>query len=208
MKLLQHAILALALASTTNVNICSATKTTNLRSQNNEIDEDNVVEIHPRSNKSKKRPKNKSGYSCRKDLYVMGDDSEVTTTVSDDGLTIKQFAPLYGFDSDGYPDYTTPIGQYSSVDILIPVGNGAYTCQQTSFIGTDYSNGWFKNQVTASGICDSPGTGTAWEGSGGVSGGLGIYEGATGSMNWQCLPSHCNVALHVCVLDVDALRQN
>ena len=198
---LQHAILALALASTTNVNISSATKTTNLHSQTNEIDEHNVDSIHPRSNRSKKRPKNKSGYSCREDLYVMGDqNSEMTTTVSDDGLTIRNFAPLYGYGSDTLPDYTTPIGQYSSVDNLIPVGNGAYTCQQSSFIGTDYSGGWFENQVTASGICDSTGPGNVWEGNGGVSSGLGIYEGATGSMNWQCW-DNCTIVLHVCVLD-------
>ena len=205
---LQHAILALALASTTNVSVGSATKTSNLRSQTNEIDEDNVVEIHPRSDRSKKRPKNKSGYSCRKDLYVMGDRSEMTTTVSDDGLTIKHFALLYGYGLDGYPDYTTAVGQYSSVDTLIPVGNGAYTCQQTSFIGADYYGGRFENQVTASGICNTNGPGNVDEGSGGVSGGLGTYEGATGSMDWQCRTSHCTIALNVCVLDVDAVRQN
>jgi hypothetical protein len=38
-----------------------------------------------------------------------------------------------------------------------------------------------------------------------VSGGLGMYEGATGSMNWQCW-SNCTIALDVCVLD--AVQQN
>ena len=46
---------------------------------------------------------------------------------------------------DGSPNYSKPIGQYSSVDILIPVRkSGAYTCQQTSFIGTHYYGGWFE----------------------------------------------------------------
>ena len=38
-----------------------------------------------------------------------------------------------------------------------------------------------------------------------VSSGLGMYEGATGSMNWQCW-SNCTIALDVCVLD--AVQQN
>jgi hypothetical protein len=87
----------------------------------------------------------------------MGSSNEMTTTVLDDGLTIKNFAPLYGYGLDGRPNYSKAIGQYSSVDILIPVGeSGAYTCQQTSFIGTHYDGAWFQDQVTASGICDSP----------------------------------------------------
>ena len=196
----------LALASTTTVDISSAKKTLpshpKLRNQINTIDRDNLDNIHPRQmNRPQKRPTSADGtYSCRSDLYVMGDNSEMTTTVSDDGLTIKNFAPLYGYGLDGFPNYSKPIGQYSSVDILIPVGNGAYTCQQTSIIGTHYDGSWFDNQVTASGICDSTGPGNVWEGSGGVSGGLGIYDGATGSMDWQCW-SNCTIALHVCVLD-------
>ena len=84
----------------------------------------------------------------------------MTTTVSDDGLTIKNFAPLYGYGLDGLPNYSKPVGQYSSVDVLIPVGDsGAYTCQQNSFIGAKYDGSWFQNQVTASGICISSGPG-------------------------------------------------
>lgn len=198
----------LALASNTNINVSCAQQTstsrTNLRHQIDKIiDSHNLDNIHPsQMNRPQKRPTPADGtYSCRTDLYVMGSSSEMITTVSDDGLTIKNFAPLYGYGLDGLPNYSKPVAQYSSVDVLIPVDeNGAYTCQQSSFIGAHYYGGWFKDQVTASGICESTGPGDAWEGSAGVSGGLGIYEGATGSMDWQCW-SNCTVALHVCVLD-------
>jgi hypothetical protein len=206
----------LALAGTTNINLSTAQQTTtsqtnqHLRTQisSHNINKQNLDNIQPRQmNRPQKRPTPADGtYSCRTDLYVMGSNSEMTTTVSDDGLTIKNFAPLYGYGLDGRPNYSKPIGQYSSVDILIPVGeSGTYTCQQTSFIGTHYDVAWFQDQVTASGICDSSGPGNVWEGSGGVSGGLGMYEGATGSMNWQCW-SNCTIALDVCVLD--AVQQN
>ena len=176
---------------------------------NRNINKQNLDNSHPRQmNRPQERPTPADGtYSCRTDLYVMGSNSEMTTTDSDDGLTIKNFAPLYGYGLDGSPNYSKPIGQYSSVDILIPVGeSGAFTCQQTSFIGTHYYAGWFENQVTASGICASSGPGYAGEGSGGVSGGLGMYEGATGSMNWECNLYNCTIALDVCVLD--AVQQN
>ena len=47
-----------------------------------------------------------------------------------------------------------PVAQYdSSVDIHISVGeSGAYTCQQSSFTGAHYYDGWFKDQVTPSGV--------------------------------------------------------
>jgi len=138
--------------------------------------------------------------SCREDLYIMSTD-ETVTNKADDGLTIKTFAPLYGYNEEGFPDYSKYIGQYSSVDTLIPVGIGEqYTCQQSSFVGVNFDGMWYADQVTGFGICVSSGPGNAWEGNVGVSGGLGIYEGATGMMRWECW-GNCTLAVNVCVLD-------
>ena len=96
--------------------------------------------------------KSKSGkqeqeYNCREDLYgIKYDEWERTST--DDGLTIRNYIPIYGYKTDdegvGSPDYTTIIGEYNSVDSIIPRGskptpegdlNGPYTCQQQAIFG-------------------------------------------------------------------------
>jgi len=144
-------------------------------------------------------------YSCREEMYIMSDDKTVTNT-TDDGLTVKTFAPLYGYTEEGFPDYSKYVGQYSSVDTLTPIGiDDQYTCQQSSFIGVNYDGMWFADQVTGFGICISAGPGNAWEGNVGVSGGQGIYEGATGVIRWQCW-GNCTLVVDVCVLD--AVQQN
>jgi hypothetical protein len=57
-------------------------------------------------------------YSCREEMYITSSDETVTNT-TDVGLTIKTFAPLYGYNEEGFPDYSKYVGQYSSIDTLI-----------------------------------------------------------------------------------------
>jgi hypothetical protein len=130
---------------------------------------------------------------CRSDYFVQFVD-DIVHKYSDDGLTVKTWSPLYD-DSNN----RVVVGEYSSVDTIIPKSNGAYTCQQSSFIGTRFESGWYANQVNAFGICSSSGPKNAWDGDAAVSGGLGRYKGSTGILRWQCTSELCDVVVETCV---------
>jgi hypothetical protein len=137
---------------------------------------------------------------CRRDHYVRF-FNDIVHTYSDDGLTVKTWAPLYRD-----VDNKVVVGEYSSVDTIIPKSNGGYTCQQSSFIGTRFESGWYVNQVNAFGICSSSGPKDVWKGDAAVSGGLGRYKDSTGVLSWQCDSKYCVVVVETCV-PVDSLSQ-
>ncbi|KAK1740204.1 hypothetical protein QTG54_009154 [Skeletonema marinoi] len=137
-------------------------------------------------------PTNKK-IDCRSDYYVQFFD-DVVYTYSDDGLTVKTWSPLY----DDF-DKKVVVGEYSSVDTIIPTSKGGYTCQQSSFVGTQFESGWYANQVGAFGICSSTGPKSVWEGNAAVSGGLGRYKDSTGMLRWQCSSKSCDIVVETCV---------
>eukprot|EP00984_Skeletonema_dohrnii_P017454 scaffold7947_cov84-Skeletonema_dohrnii-CCMP3373.AAC.1 len=127
------------------------------------------------------------------DYYVQFFD-DVVYTYSDDGLTVKTWSPLY----DDF-DKKVVVGEYSSVDTIIPTSKGGYACQQSSFVGTQFESGWYANQVNAFGICSSTGPKNAGEGNAAVSGGLGRYKDGTGMLRWQCSSKSCDIVVETCV---------
>ena len=149
--------------------------------------------------------------NCRDDLYAFKFD-EQETTFSDDGLTGRTFMPLYGYGDDGLPDFSTVVGEYNSVNSIIPAGVGfgaetGFTCQQQAMIGLNLVGegpAFYEDQLSGSGICFSTGPGSGpfsvLEGSSAATGGIGIYGGASGRIDYQCYSeTECTIRVRVCV---------
>ena len=172
------------------------------------------------------KSKSKSGkqeqeYSCREDFYTFKYD-EWERTPTDNGYTIRNYVPIYGFIYDdegvGVPDFTKIIGEYNSVDSIIPRGsqptpegdsNGSYTCQQQAIIGFNSDSTFYFNQITGTGICSSAGPGNIInEGNMAVTGGMGIHEGASGIMLFLCanMLGYCNILVEVCGPNVEPIE--
>lgn len=149
--------------------------------------DDNVISEAPTPAPTSKK------IDCRSDYYVQFFD-DIVYTYSDDGLTVKTWSPLYNEHVK-----KVVVGEYSSVDTIIPTSKGGYTCQQSSFIGTHFESGWYTNQVNAFGICHSGGPKNVWEGDAAVSSGLGRYQDSTGMLRWQCTSKSCTIVVETCV---------
>lgn len=93
------------------------------------------------------------------------------------------------------------VGEYNSVDFIIPRGDGSDTSQEQATIGLTPSGGFFQDQLVGSGVCVSGILGII-EGPMAVTGGLGIYGGASGSIRFQCAALSCNVRVEVCGYNV------
>ncbi len=146
--------------------------------------------------------------NCRRDLYAFKLVEKVITE-TDGGYTLRNYIPLYGYGDDGRPDFSTVIGEYNSVDSIIPAGVGS-TCQQQAAIGLNIIGtgpAFYQDQLMGSGICFSQGPGNALEADNAVTGGLGIYRGASGSMKFLCrnLSGECSILVDVCGDNVELL---
>jgi hypothetical protein len=148
--------------------------------------------------------------TCREDLYAFKFDERVRT-FNEVGNTARNYIPLYGYGPcpDGEdspppcPDFSTVIGEYNSVDFIIPRGDGLVTCQQQSVIGLNPSGGSFQDQLVGSGICITGILGII-EDRYSATGGLGIYGGASGSIRFQCAGlGTCTVMVEVCGYNVE-----
>lgn len=136
-------------------------------------------------------------YTCFKDFFIFK-LSEETIETSNDSLTIRRFAPLYRFDDGGSPDFSNVVGEFTSIDALVPNGANGYSCQQSSMIGSSRAGLFFQDQVTATGICASSGPGNALQGTVAINGGLGKYGGVNGRMRFQCPSASCTVVVEAC----------